>query len=217
MDRIASEPLKSADGLVLDMRGRWGGAPADAADIFVGKAPLVEWIDRQGRAEVANARWRKPMVGIIDEGSRSGMEILAHGLKQAGVPLIGTKTAGAVVAGRAFRLTDNSLLLLAVADVRVDGERLEGAGVAPDIEVPYALPYAAGADPQLDRAVEETEAHAGGLKLGACGLAAYDEVVTTVDWSCPNGGTSIPPAETGRLATPTPARPDHPGGMSPCA
>ena len=155
MDRIASEPLKSADGLVLDMRGRWGGAPADATDIFVGKAPLVEWIDRQGRAEVANARWRKPMVGIIDEGSRSGMEILAHGLKRAGVPLIGTKTAGAVVAGRAFRLTDNSLLLLAVADVRVDGERLEGAGVAPDIEVPYALPYAAGADPQLDRAVEE--------------------------------------------------------------
>ena len=84
MDRIASEPLKSADGLVLDMRGRWGGAPADATDIFVGKAPLVEWIDRQGRAEVANARWRKPMVGIIDEGSRSGMEILAHGLKQRG-------------------------------------------------------------------------------------------------------------------------------------
>jgi C-terminal processing protease CtpA/Prc len=155
MELLASEPLVSADGLVLDMRGRWGGAPADAADIFLGRAPLVEMTNREGDTGVVNARWRKPIVGIIDEGSRSGMEILAHGLKSAGVPLVGSPTAGAVLAGRAFLLRDNSLLLLAVLDVRVDGERLEGAGVTPDIEVPYELPYAAGADPQHDRAVEE--------------------------------------------------------------
>ena len=67
----------------------------------------------------------------------------------------GIRGQRAVVAGRAFRLTDNSLMLLAVADVRVDGGRLEGVGVTPDIAVPNALPYSAGADPQLDRAVEE--------------------------------------------------------------
>ena len=116
---------------------------------------MVEWIDRQGRAEVANARWRKPLVGIIDEGSRSGMEILAHGLKKAAVLLVGMKTAGAVVAGRAFGSSDNSLLLLAVADVRVDGERLEGAGVAPDIEVPFTLPIRRRRTRSLDRAVED--------------------------------------------------------------
>ncbi len=76
-------------------------------------------------------------------------------LQSAGVPLIGARTAGAVVAGRAFLLADNSLLEVAVLDVHVDGERLEGVGVTPDIEVPQELPYAAGADPQLDRAVAE--------------------------------------------------------------
>jgi carboxyl-terminal processing protease len=37
---------------------------------------------------------------------------------------------------------------------RVDGERLEGRGVAPDIEVPFDFRYAAGTDPQLERALE---------------------------------------------------------------
>ncbi len=155
VDLLASEPLRSADGLVLDIRGRWGGAPADAADMFVGHAPHMTVTNREGEEEVANMRWQKPVVAIINHGSRSGMEILAHGLKNAEVPLVGTKTAGAVVAGRAFRLRDNSLLEVAVLDVRVDGERLEGVGVAPDIEVPFDVRYANGADPQLERAVAE--------------------------------------------------------------
>jgi C-terminal processing protease CtpA/Prc len=155
MELLASEPLSGAEGLVLDMRGRWGGAPADAADIFVGRSPLVKMTERDGDEHVANARWHRPLVGIIDEGSRSGMEILAHGLKQAGVPLVGTRTAGAVLAGRIFRLRDNSLLEIAVLDVHVDGARLEGNGVPPDVEVPFDVRYAAGADPQLDRALEE--------------------------------------------------------------
>jgi C-terminal processing protease CtpA/Prc len=154
-DLLTSEPLEDVDGLVLDLRGRWGGAPADAADMFVGRAPHMTVTNREGEEHVANMRWRKPVVGIIDEGSRSGMEILAYGLKKAGVPLVGTRTAGAVVAGRAFRLRDNSLLEIAVLDVHVDGERLEGNPVRPDIEVPFDLRYAAGSDPQLERALQE--------------------------------------------------------------
>jgi carboxyl-terminal processing protease len=45
--------------------------------------------------------------------------------------------------------------VLAVSDVRVDGERLEGRGVVPDVKAPFALPYAAGRDPQLDAALEK--------------------------------------------------------------
>jgi carboxyl-terminal processing protease len=45
------------------------------------------------------------------------------------------------------------LLLLAVGDVEVDGERLEGVGVAPTIEV-QAEPGSTGLDdPQLNRAI----------------------------------------------------------------
>ena len=53
-------------------------------------------------------------------------------------------------------------LLLAVADVAVDGERLERTGVAPTIEVPFNLEYAAGKDPQFDKAVEVLSREIGG-------------------------------------------------------
>jgi C-terminal processing protease CtpA/Prc len=73
-------PLAEADALVLDLRCRWGGAPATAADTFVGGAPDMTMTDRRGRERIVNARWRKPMVAIIDDGTRSGMEIFAHAL-----------------------------------------------------------------------------------------------------------------------------------------
>jgi C-terminal processing protease CtpA/Prc len=158
MQALTSEPLTSADGLVVDLRGRWGGAPADATNLFVGDSPTMMVTDRDGEEEIAATSWRKPVVGIIDGGTRSGMEILAYGLKRAGVPLVGTKTAGDVVAGRAFVLKDNSLLEIAVLDVRVDGMRLEGRGVTPDIDVPFEVRYSAGADPQIERAMDEMRA-----------------------------------------------------------
>jgi carboxyl-terminal processing protease len=68
--------------------------------------------------------------------------------------VIGETTAGALLAGTAFVLSDGSLLILAVNDADVDGERVEGKGVAPTIPVPFDIRYAAGKDPQLDKAIE---------------------------------------------------------------
>ena len=93
------------------------------------------------------------MVVLVDEGTRSGKEVVAYGLQRRDVPVIGTRTAGALLAGRGFLLSDGSLLVLAVSDVRVEGERLEGRGVVPDVEVAFPLSYAAGRDPQLDAAL----------------------------------------------------------------
>ncbi len=102
-----------------------------------------------------NVSWRKPVAMLINAGTRSGKEILAHGFREYGVgEVIGSRTAGAVLAGRAYLLSDGSLVLVAVADVRVDGQRLEGVGVMPTIAVSFPLPYAQGQDPQLDRAVK---------------------------------------------------------------
>jgi C-terminal processing protease CtpA/Prc len=147
--------LADVDGLVLDLRSRWGGAPADAAEIFLGRTPDMEMIENDGDRRFVNTRWKKPVVAIIDEGTRSGMEIFANALKASGIPLVGTPTAGDVVAGRGFLLPDDSLLVLAVADVLVEGERLEGNPVGPDIAVPFDIRYADGADPQLDAALDE--------------------------------------------------------------
>jgi C-terminal processing protease CtpA/Prc len=51
--------------------------------------------------------------------------------------LVGERTAGASLFGGPVCLSDGSLLLLAQSDARIDGERLEGIGIAPDIEVPF--------------------------------------------------------------------------------
>jgi len=113
-------------------------------------------IGRGGRSHLEATRWRKPAAMLVNQGTRSGKEVLADGFRSYALgPLIGTRTAGAVLAASAFLISDGSLLLLALDDVRVDGRRLEGVGVKPTIAVPFDIRYAAGADPQLDRAVQE--------------------------------------------------------------
>ena len=110
---------------------------------------------RNEEPRVFDPQWRKPVVLLVDGSARSGKEVLAHGFKTYGIgPVVGERTAGAVVAGRAILLSDWSFLYLAVLDVRIDGERLEGRGVEPDVAVARPIPYAAGADPQLERALE---------------------------------------------------------------
>lgn len=150
--------LKDAEGVIVDLRGRWGGGPADAAELFVGGVPTFRLISRSGRDTLANVRWRRPVVAIIDEGARSGLELFAYSLKANGIPLVGTRSAGALLAGRAYLLPDDSLLEIAVSDAVIDnGVRLEGRGVEPDITVPFSLPYAAGRDPQFEAALEEMQ------------------------------------------------------------
>ena len=82
--------------------------------------------------------------------SEMALHVLAYNLTR----VMNTRTAGAVLAASMFLMGNGDLLLLAVADVTVDGQRLEGVGVTPTIEVPFDPVYAAGRDPQLDRAVQ---------------------------------------------------------------
>jgi carboxyl-terminal processing protease len=90
---------------------------------------------------------------LVNGGTRSCKEVLAFGFKKYRLgEVIGTRTEGAVLAATAF-LIGEGLLLLAVDDVLVDGERLEGVGVAPTIEVQPGSALLGGMDPQLSRAV----------------------------------------------------------------
>jgi carboxyl-terminal processing protease len=152
---LTSGELKDADALVWDLRDGWGGADPGYLDIFNPRSPTMTLTERSGEHETVNGRWRKPVVLLINGGTRSGKEVLAYGFRKYGYgKVVGTRSAGAVLAGRAFLMSNGSLLLLAVADVSVDGERLEGRGVAPDITVAFDVRYAQGQDPQLDRAVD---------------------------------------------------------------
>ncbi len=149
-------PLRDADVLLLDLRDGWGGAPITALNIYNNRDLSITSIPRNGKRYRTFAQWHKPVVMLVNGGSRSAKEILAFGFQQYKIgPVVGTKTAGAVVAGRPFFMADNSLLYVAVADVYLNGDRrLEGQGVTPDVVVPFALEFAQGADPQKERAIE---------------------------------------------------------------
>jgi carboxyl-terminal processing protease len=147
--------LKDADSLIWDLRDGWGGADPGYLDIFNPRSPTMTLTERSGKQDIVNGKWRKPVVLLINGGTRSGKEVLAHGFKKYGLgPIVGTRSAGALLAGRAYLLSNGNLLLLAVADVSVDGERLEGRGVTPLVMVPFDIRYAQGNDPQLKRAID---------------------------------------------------------------
>ncbi len=152
---IAEGPLKDADALVWDLRDGWGGAQPEYLDLFNPRSPTMKVTARDGDTGLVGVKWRKPVAALINGGTRSGKEVLAFGFKEYRLgELIGSRTEGAVLAATAFLIGDQGLLLLAVEDVLVDGHRLEGVGVEPTIEVAFDPRYAAGADPQLDRAIE---------------------------------------------------------------
>lgn len=155
LEEVLSEgKLKDADALVWDLRDGWGGAHPRYLSMFNTYGPTLALTGRNGSTHLVGYRWGKPVAMLVNGGTRSGKEVLAYGFKKNGFgQVVGERTAGALLAGTAFLLSDGSLLILAVEDAAVDGERIEGKGVAPTIEVPFDVRYANGKDPQLDRAI----------------------------------------------------------------
>ena len=155
LQELFTGTLRDADALILDFRDGFGGANPQFVNLFNRTPAVLSGNGRDGKPSSFDSQWRKPLVVLINGGTTSGKEVVAYSIKKHRLgTLVGRRTAGAVVAGRCFFLSDQSLMYLAVRDVRVDGERLEGVGVAPDVEVADRLIYADGADPQLDKAID---------------------------------------------------------------
>lgn len=155
LEEALMEDLADADALILDFRGGWGGCNPGFVQLFDPAAPDLTRIDREGKRTTYSPSWRKPLAVLIDGESRSGKEVVSRALQRhKRATIVGERSAGAVVAGQITPLSDGSLLYLAIHDITVDGERLEGVGVKPDVEVAGELPYAEGRDPQLERALE---------------------------------------------------------------
>jgi carboxyl-terminal processing protease len=143
------------DGLIVDMRGKIGGTGSNAArylGILDARGPLVHSRNK-GASDQRGLRGRTAV--LIDHHTRSTAELFVHAYKRERQgPLIGTRTAGAVSAAQAFVMPGGNLLYLAVTGLEIDGDILEGPGVAPDLEVARPVPYSNGADPVLDAAVD---------------------------------------------------------------
>jgi carboxyl-terminal processing protease len=151
LHEIVLRQLYDTDGLILDLRDGYGGRPEGFANPFF--LPDVTWEQEMrgtGRSIRSNG-YGKPMVVLINTGTRSAKEFFAYQFKKSRrATLVGTTTAGAFLGANAFAVGSDGLLELAVVGLRVDGKRLEGAGVSPDIEVPAKATYRTD-DTQLAR------------------------------------------------------------------
>jgi carboxyl-terminal processing protease len=155
LEAIAGGVIKDADALIIDLRYGLGGADPSYLNIFNTKIPTFASTDNTGKTRSYDSQWRKPAVYLVNRASRSGKELIAFGAKKYKLAtVIGERTAGAVVAGSLFPLSNGDLLYLACMSALVDGVKLEGVGVAPDIEVPMDIRYSNGKDIQLEKAVE---------------------------------------------------------------
>ncbi len=156
LEEIMEDKLAETDGLILDIRDGYGGNSLTDLDRFYRTKlgfPDFVTVDRKGKKNVGREYYEKPMVAIINGGSRSGKELVAFSLKRTGrAKLVGTTTAGAVLAGSLQPIDDKSSVYIAVLDGTVDGVRLEGTGVAPDIEVDNTSHDKIGYDQQFSAA-----------------------------------------------------------------
>lgn len=147
------------EGIIIDIRDGYGG---DMGYEFI--APFLRYgmgkitVESTGRKQSFKsvAGCDKPVVVLINGGSRSGKEVLAYFFKKTGRGvLVGERTAGYVMGGRKKDISSDSFLYYGACDMLIDGKRLEGVGVEPDIEVPFDIRFAAGKDIQLQQAKDE--------------------------------------------------------------
>jgi carboxyl-terminal processing protease len=165
--RRVRDSLATADGIILDLRGGFGGAWAGYLDPFFAdrhEYAVVNATNRSGPVQIPppdslkpHAFYSGPMVVLIDEGTRSGKEAIAFQFKKSHrARILGTTTAGAFLGAQFYASPeDGYILAVALTSIRLDGEKLEGRGVTPDVCVEHPLETPAGGDPQLDRAFEE--------------------------------------------------------------
>jgi carboxyl-terminal processing protease len=153
----ALDKLEHTDALIFDLRDGYGGNFYDDLDYFMRNPagyPSFTSIARNGKKWTSFMAYSKPVVCLINGGSRSGKELLAYAFKKTGrATLVGETTAGAVLAGRLFEVNDRSALYLAVAGVTVEGAPLEAKGVAPDVEVKVNCADRGTEDKQYEEAV----------------------------------------------------------------
>ncbi|MGH2372485.1 MAG: S41 family peptidase [bacterium] len=151
--------------LVLDVRANSGGYVHELALVLntlllPGRA-IYQEITRGGASRTVRTSGTPilpthvPVVVLLDEATASAAELLSAAVQEHGrATLMGAKSSGAVEASIVIDLSDGSALSITILRLASgSGKRLEGIGVAPDVQVAQVTAdLDQGRDTQLQRA-----------------------------------------------------------------
>jgi carboxyl-terminal processing protease len=177
----AIDEHRSADGIVMDLRGNPGGIAAMLMGIsghfLTERKPLGIMKTRDNELRFpANPRlvsaagepvtpYCGPLAILIDALTGSASECFAGGMQSLGrARVFGQTSMGQALPALFDRLPNGDVLIHAYGDfVTANGTRLEGRGVVPDEEVPLTRDdLLAGRDAALDRALQWIDMSKGG-------------------------------------------------------
>jgi len=151
LDELKAEKV---DGVLIDLRNNGGGSLMEAVELsglFIGKGPVVQQRDAQGRVTVAKAAnaavaWDGPLGVLINRGSASASEIFAAAIQDYGRGLlIGERSFGKGTVQTMVNLDQiaknkapafGELKLTIAQFFRVNGGTTQLRGVEPEISFP---------------------------------------------------------------------------------
>ncbi len=160
--------------VIIDLRGNPGGAEDNLARLLGGffdhDVKIGDRVERKGsKPFMAKSRGSHAFSGklivLVDSGSASASELFARVVQlEKRATVIGDRSSGAVMEARRYQFSQDKAFgqflpygaEITVADLKMtDGNSLEHHGVVPDeILLPTPEELAAGADPQLARALQ---------------------------------------------------------------
>lgn len=136
LNNLVTGKLHETDGLILDLRDGYGGTPFGYTDVFY--RPDVSWeqTGQNGVTSLSHTGYGKPIVVLINDGTRSAKEFFTYQMKIGHrATIVGTRTAGAFLGAVGHKIGTEGMVEMAGVGLKVDGKLLENNGVEPDIVV----------------------------------------------------------------------------------
>ena len=119
---------------------------------YVGRDPSVALVSEG----LGPKRWHGRVAILVNEHTVSAGEMASAFAKENSLAtIVGTETAGRLIPGSGFKVGHGYMLIMPKAEYLTwQGRRFEGAGVKPDVEVPWSPEsFADGLDNQLEAAI----------------------------------------------------------------
>jgi C-terminal processing protease CtpA/Prc len=145
------EKLRTLDRLPTHLPNILGVASMAAK--YVGRDPSITLVTEG----LGTTRWHGHIAILVNEHTVSAGEMVAAFASENHLAtIVGTETAGRLIPGSGFKVGQGYMLIMPKAQyITWQGHRFEGAGIKPDLEVPWSPDsFAAGIDNQLDAAVK---------------------------------------------------------------